>query len=117
MSDTPIPAASADAPVAPVAVAAPAAQPAAPTPAPAPAIPPVAAAPVAAVEAAVTAAVETAVATVEAEAERAVSRFDAIVDAWFTEQLHNSPLSQITHAYNHVFSALDDLKARLAKEI
>ena len=44
------------------------------------------------------------------------SKFDAIVDAWFNDRIHGSALAQITPAYNAVFAALDDLKARLAKE-
>jgi hypothetical protein len=48
--------------------------------------------------------------------ETRVGKFDAVVDAWFNEQIHNSEISRITSAYNAVFAALDDLKSRLTKE-
>lgn len=46
--------------------------------------------------------------------EKAPSRTDAIVDAWFAEHIPNSPVSRTTEAYNHILSAIADLKKRLA---
>ena len=55
-------------------------------------------------------------AEIEDKIEAGVGKFDAVVDAWFNEQIHNSEISRITPAYNAVLAALDDLKSRLAKE-
>ena len=45
----------------------------------------------------------------------AISPLDAAIEAWFVEQIHNSPVSRATDAFNHVRSAVDDLKTRLAR--
>ncbi|MFZ5658768.1 MAG: hypothetical protein ACOY5C_02800 [Pseudomonadota bacterium] len=36
-----------------------------------------------------------------------------IVDRWFQDQIHNSPVSRHTEAYNHVAQAVAELKKRL----
>lgn len=45
------------------------------------------------------------------------SRADRVVEDWFLENIHNSPVSRNTEAFNHLRAALDDLKRRLSKEI
>lgn len=55
----------------------------------------------------------------EADAELAAkaARVHQIVEAWFLEKVPNSPVSQNTQAFNHVRAAVNDLKARLVKEL
>ena len=36
-----------------------------------------------------------------------------MVEAWFVESLHNSPVSRATEVFNHVRVAVDALKLRL----
>jgi hypothetical protein len=43
--------------------------------------------------------------------ERAIA---ALVEAWFVESLHNSPVSRATDIFNHIRVAVDALKPRLA---
>jgi hypothetical protein len=38
----------------------------------------------------------------------------ALVEAWFVEQVHNSPVSRDTVIFNHLRVAVDILKARIA---
>lgn len=42
------------------------------------------------------------------------SRTDEIIDQWFSDTIPNSPVSRDTEGFNHVRSALADLKKRLA---
>lgn len=44
-------------------------------------------------------------------------RAGAIVDAWVCDRIHNSPTSRDTEAWNHLFTALPDLKQRIAQEL
>ena len=45
------------------------------------------------------------------------SRVAAIIDAWFVEHFHNSPVARATEAFNHARAALEHLKRRLVEEI
>ncbi len=38
-----------------------------------------------------------------------------LIDQWVMERIHNSPVALVTAAYNHLITALDDLKHRLQK--
>jgi hypothetical protein len=42
------------------------------------------------------------------------SEIAELVEAWFVESLHNSPVSRATDIFNHVRVAVDALKLRLA---
>ncbi len=37
-----------------------------------------------------------------------------IVDRWFLDTIHSSPVSRVTEAYNHVHKATQELKRRLS---
>lgn len=45
-----------------------------------------------------------------------INPIDVAIDHWFSEFMHNSPVSQITPIFNYVQSAVQTLKNRL-KEI
>lgn len=38
---------------------------------------------------------------------------DEIIEKWFVERIHDSPVSRHTEVYNHVRAAVDDLKKML----
>lgn len=42
------------------------------------------------------------------------SKLDELLDAWFNETMHNSPVSRDTAIFNHVRGAVNDLKRRLS---
>lgn len=44
-------------------------------------------------------------------------RIAAVVQAWVSAHIHNSPISRQTDAMNHLTAALPDLVSRLDKEI
>jgi hypothetical protein len=46
-----------------------------------------------------------------------VPKIDAAVHAWMVAQIYNSPVSQQTDAYNHLFNSLPDLKSRLLEAL
>lgn len=41
---------------------------------------------------------------------------DQLIEEWFVEHMHGAPVATVTHIFNHVRTAVDDLKRRLAKE-
>lgn len=45
------------------------------------------------------------------------SKIDAAVDAWVNSEIHGSPVSRSTEAYNHLHRSLDALKARLCADL
>lgn len=42
------------------------------------------------------------------------ANFEAIIESWFVEAMHHSPVSRATDIFNHVRVAVDVLKQRLA---
>jgi hypothetical protein len=40
----------------------------------------------------------------------------ALIERWFFERFHNSPVSRDVEAFNHVRAAVDELKALLQRE-
>lgn len=47
------------------------------------------------------------------EKQEEIINIDAIVDAWFASNFHNSPASADTVVYNLIHAAKEDLKTRL----
>lgn len=47
------------------------------------------------------------------ELEDKAKALEAEVEAWFSEHIHNSPVSHVTPAFNHVREAVNHLKTRL----
>ncbi len=41
-------------------------------------------------------------------------RADALVERWFLDSFHGSPVARSTEAWNHVRAATDELRRRLA---
>lgn len=51
--------------------------------------------------------------TAAAPVKDAAAARDALIEQWFVESIHDSPVSRHTEVYNHVRKAVDDLKQRL----
>lgn len=43
-----------------------------------------------------------------------LTELDALVERWFFEAFHGSPVARSTETWNHVHAAKDELKRRLA---
>jgi hypothetical protein len=43
-------------------------------------------------------------------------KFYAIIERWFFERFHNSPVSRDVELFNHVRAAVDELEAILQRE-
>lgn len=48
--------------------------------------------------------------------DKAPSRLNDVIDAWFNDHFPNSPVAQNTTAWNLTVAAREDLKQRLSKE-
>ena len=48
-----------------------------------------------------------------APAKAAADDLDRLVERWFFEAFHGSPVARATEAWNHAFAAKEELKARL----
>jgi hypothetical protein len=46
--------------------------------------------------------------------DRLESEIVALIETWFVETMHNSPVSRATEIFNHVRVSVDALKQRLA---
>ncbi len=42
------------------------------------------------------------------------SEVEALIERWFVETMHNSPVSRASEIFNHVRASVDTLKQRLA---
>jgi hypothetical protein len=49
--------------------------------------------------------------------DRALQQLDALIDDWFGQHWHNTPLSQSTQLYNLAHAAKQDLKARIRNSV
>lgn len=46
--------------------------------------------------------------------DRRVSEVEALIERWFVETMHNSPVSRASEIFNHARASVDALKQRLA---
>lgn len=47
----------------------------------------------------------------------AAERVEKIISTWLAAHIHNSPVSRVPEAFNHLLLVLEHLKAELLKEV